>query len=152
MRACNRRILAPSDLFSHLPVCRKLTIDALEADNTQPVTDPPSGRLMQNILQSFGQFDNEQRAERSIRRMRRQAEAGRFLNPAHLGDRNNGKANRSMVFDEAAPSVRGMYKRIGDGHSQSDALKWQGRKYCDNDLRYPTHGRMMHVREYLPGQ
>jgi DNA invertase Pin-like site-specific DNA recombinase len=32
---------------------------------TQPVTDDPAGRLMQNILQSFGQFENEQRAERS---------------------------------------------------------------------------------------
>jgi site-specific DNA recombinase len=92
---------------------------------TQPVTDDPAGRLLQNILQSFGQFDNEQRAERSIRGMRRQAEAGRFLNPAPLGYCNNGKANPSMLVDEtSAPMVRGMYERIGDGHSLSDALKW----------------------------
>ena len=90
---------------------------------TQPVTDDPAGRLLQNILQSFGQFDNEQRAERSMRGMRRQAEAGRFLNPAPLGYRNNGKASPSMLIDERwAPLVRGMYERIGDGHSLSDAL------------------------------
>jgi DNA invertase Pin-like site-specific DNA recombinase len=77
---------------------------------TQPVTDDPAGRLLQNILQSFGQFDDKQRAERSISGMRRQAEAGRFLNPAPLGYRNNGKANPSMLVDQAsAPMVRGMY-------------------------------------------
>jgi site-specific DNA recombinase len=120
---------------------------------TQPVTDDPSGRLMQNILQSFGQFDNEQRAERSIRGMRRQAEAGRFLNPAPLGYRNNGKANPSMVFDEAtAPLVRGMYERIGDGHSLSDALKWarlQGlRGKRGSDIVIQTASKLMRNPAY----
>ena len=92
---------------------------------TQPVTDDPAGRLLQNILQSFGQFDNEQRAERSLRGMKRQAEAGRFVNPAPLGYKNNGKANPSLLVDEkSAPLVRGMYERIGEGRTLSDALDW----------------------------
>ena len=92
---------------------------------TQPVTDDPAGRLMQNILRSFGQFDNEQRAERSLRGMKQQAEAGRFVNPAPLGYVNNGKASPSLLVDEkSALLVRGMYERIGDGHTLSDALKW----------------------------
>ncbi len=57
--------------------------------------------------------------------MKRQAEAGRFVNPAPLGLKNNGKATPSLLIDQtSAPLVRGMYERIGDGHSLSDALKW----------------------------
>jgi len=91
---------------------------------TQPVTDDPAGRLMHNILQSFGQFDNEQRAERSLRGMKRQAEAGRFVNPAPLGYRNNGKKSPSLMQNEHSPLVRGMFERVAAGDGVVDALAW----------------------------
>ena len=99
------------------------TVELVSA--TQPVTDDPAGRLLQNILQSFGQFDNEQRAERSLRGMKRQAGTGRFVNPAPRGYKNNGKKSPSLVLDDQiSPLILGMYERIGDGHTLSDALKW----------------------------
>ena len=47
------------------------------------------------------------------------------MNPAPLGYKNNGKAIPSMLIDQtSAPLVRGMYERLGDGHTLSDALRW----------------------------
>jgi predicted site-specific integrase-resolvase len=60
------------DAVSYRMKLKVMRIELVAA--TQAVTDDPAGRLMQNILQSFGQFDNEQRAERSLRGMKRQAE------------------------------------------------------------------------------
>jgi DNA invertase Pin-like site-specific DNA recombinase len=92
---------------------------------TQPVTKDSAGRLMQNILQSFGQFDNEQRAERSLRGMKSQAESGRFVNPAPRGYKNNRKASPSLVIDAStAPLIRGMYERVAEGQSIKSALTW----------------------------
>ena len=92
---------------------------------TQPVTDDPAGNLMRNVLQSFAQFDNEQRAERSLRGMRDAAKSGRFVNPAPVGYKNAGnKSGPSLVQDESAPLVRGMFERVAAGDGVADALAW----------------------------
>jgi site-specific DNA recombinase len=102
---------------------RNLRVQLIAA--TQPASDDPQGRLMVNVLQSFAQFDNEVRAERSLRGMRQKALEGGFINPAPLGYKNNGKNKPSLVINEmVAELVRGLYERVASGDRLTDALEW----------------------------
>jgi len=43
---------------------------------TEPISDDSTGKLMENILSAFAQFDNDVRAERTVAGMRAALEAG----------------------------------------------------------------------------
>jgi hypothetical protein len=93
---------------------------------TQQTADDAVGRYMRRNLQCNAEFDNAVRAERSIRGMKAAAiERGRFVNPAPIGFRNNGKRSPSLLVDEkTAPLIRGMFEHVASGHTLNDALRW----------------------------
>lgn len=55
---------------------------------TEPIDDSPSGRLMEGILASMAQFDNDLKADRTRVGMKAAAERGRWCWQAPLGYRN----------------------------------------------------------------
>ena len=58
---------------------------------TEPIDESPSGRLMENILASFAQFDNELRTERTIGGMKALIEKGYLPWKPPLGYKKDGK-------------------------------------------------------------
>lgn len=58
---------------------------------TEPIDDSPAGRLMEGILASMHQFDNDQRAARTRAGLKAAAERGRWIWPAPLGYRTGSR-------------------------------------------------------------
>jgi DNA invertase Pin-like site-specific DNA recombinase len=83
---------------------------------TEPIDDTSTGKLMEGVLASFAQFDNDVRSERT-RAMRAALELGRWTFPAPLGYLNAPKwSGKSLVPDpERAPLVRQMFEDFASG-------------------------------------
>lgn len=64
-------------------VLAKMGIMLLSA--TEPIDQTLTGKLMENVLASFAQFDNEQRAERSRNGMAARAKEGCWVTTAPIG-------------------------------------------------------------------
>ncbi len=67
---------------------------------TEPIDDTSTGKLMEGVLASFAQFDNDVRSERTRAGMRAALELGRWTFPAPLGYLNAPKwSSASLVHD-----------------------------------------------------
>ena len=65
---------------------------------TEPIDDTSTGKLMEGVLASFAQFDNDVRSERTRAGMRAALELGRWTFPAPLGYLNAPKwSGKSLV-------------------------------------------------------
>ena len=75
---------------------------------TEPIDESPSGRLMEGILASMAQFDNDVRAERTTAGMKAAIERGRWVWRAPIGYVNGpGRSGPSLLPDpDRAPAVR----------------------------------------------
>jgi len=75
---------------------------------TEPIDESPSGRLMEGILASMAQFDNDVRAERVTAGMKAAVDRGRWVWPAPIGYLNGpARSGPSLVHDpERAAAVR----------------------------------------------
>jgi hypothetical protein len=84
---------------------------------TEPIDDTCTGKLMEGVLASFAQFDNDVRSERTRAGMRAALELGRWTFPAPLGYLNAPKwSGKSLVPDpERAPLVRQMFEDFASG-------------------------------------
>jgi site-specific DNA recombinase len=84
---------------------------------TEPIDDTSTGKLMEGVLASFAQFDNDVRSERTRAGMRAALELGRWTFPAPLGYLNAPKwSGKSLVPDpERAPLVRQMFEDFASG-------------------------------------
>ena len=92
---------------------------------TEPIDDTSTGQLMEGILASFAQFDNDQKAERTKTGMVAALQRGRWTFKAPLGYRNssNGTASSSLVLDpERAPLIRQAFEVYGAGHQTSQQV------------------------------
>ena len=58
---------------------------------TEPIDDSSTGKLMEGVLAAFAQFDNDQKAERTLAGMRTALEAGRWTFKAPLGTSTPGR-------------------------------------------------------------
>lgn len=52
---------------------------------TETIGESPEGKLMQNIIASFAQYDNDQRSQRTISGMKQAIKEGRWVWPSPLG-------------------------------------------------------------------
>jgi len=84
---------------------------------TEPIDDTSTGKLMEGVLASFAQFDNDVRSERTRAGMRAALELGRWTFPAPLGYLNAPKwSGKSLVPDpERTPLVRQMFEDFASG-------------------------------------
>lgn len=96
---------------------------------TEPIDDSPSGRLMEGILASFSQFDNDARSQRVTAGMQAAIDRGRWVWHAPLGYLNGRRGGPSLIPDpERAPAVRELFERCAAGvtgsalHAHAHAL------------------------------
>jgi hypothetical protein len=68
----------------------------------EPISDDPVGKLTENMLAAIGQFDNDQKAERTKAGMRAALGRGRWTWQAPIGYRNG---NRKMGEPSLVPEV-----------------------------------------------
>lgn len=87
--------------------------------------DSPSGRLVENLMASLAQFDNDARAARTRDGMAAGAAHGRWMWRPPLGYVSTGgiRGLPSLALDPtAAPLVRDAFRMVGGGMSKADAL------------------------------
>src|SRR6266849_1270896 len=86
------------DHFALRALLKSLGISLRSA--TEPIDDTSTGKLMEGVLASFAQFDNDVRSERTRAGMRAALELGRWTFPAPLGCLNAPKwSGKSLVPD-----------------------------------------------------
>lgn len=80
---------------------------------TEPIEETPTGRLMEGMLASYAQFDNEIRTERSVLGMRAALRAGRFIWGAPVGYNNIKIEDKGTItMSEKAPIVRASFEEV----------------------------------------
>ena len=83
---------------------------------TEPIDDTSTGQLMEGILASLAQFDNDVKADRTRDGMRAALDRGRWTHRAPLGYCNNGRSTPSLVPDpERATLVRQAFEEFSTG-------------------------------------
>ena len=94
---------------------------------TEPISDSSTGKLMENILASFAQFDNDVRSERTIAGMKAAIETGRWTFHPPLGylRQSDGTGKATIAPDpERAPLVRKAFDLCASGlHNKRDMLR-----------------------------
>ena len=91
---------------------------------TEQTDDSPAGRFLTTLLNAVGQFDNDNRTERSVAGMKSRLGAGRWVWVAPVGYLNGGRAEPSLIHDPArAPHVARMFDLVAGGHSKASALQ-----------------------------
>lgn len=93
---------------------------------SENLEDTPVGRLIENQLAGFAQFDNEVRTERSVNGMIAAVKAGRYVWGAPLGYINTGgRGTSNLAHDnpELVKLVRKSWEYIDTGYTQEEARK-----------------------------
>ncbi len=93
---------------------------------TENLEDTPVGRLIENQLAGFAQFDNEVRTERSVGGMMAAVKAGRYVWGAPVGYINTGgRGTSNLAHDkpEIVRLVRKSWEYIDTGYTQEEARK-----------------------------
>ena len=82
---------------------------------TEPIDDSPAGQLMETVLSGFSQFDNDIRAEHTVKGLRAAKQQGRVTHRAPLGYRNTGKTPSLEVDPERGPLVAEAFRLAAEG-------------------------------------
>jgi site-specific DNA recombinase len=92
---------------------------------TEPIDDTAVGMLMEGILASFAQFDNNQKADRTKAGMAAALERGRWVWVAPLGYKNGPKGGPSLIpDDERARIIKVAFESLGsEGTPVADLLR-----------------------------
>lgn len=109
---------------------------------TEPIEDTSTGRLMEGVLASFSQFDNDVRAERTVSGMKNALEAGRWTYKAPLGYLNSrdSQNSKTLAYDtEKAPLVKKAFELYSTGlYTKTEVLK----QVTDLGLRTMTGNKL----------
>src|SRR5207237_8997959 len=89
---------------------------------TEPIDDTSTGKLMEGVLASFAQFDNDVRSERTRGGMKAALELGRWTFLAPLGYLNAPRSSgKSLIPDlERAPLVKRAFQDFATGRFTKD--------------------------------
>jgi site-specific DNA recombinase len=92
---------------------------------TEPIDDTSTGKLMEGVLASFAQYDNDLKSERTKAGMKAAIERGRWTFVAPLGYLNSPKyAGASLVPDpERAPLVRQAFIDFAAGRFTKEEIR-----------------------------
>lgn len=102
------------------------------ASATEPMTDDPAGQLLENVLSSIAQFDNQVRAERTRSAMRSLAERGWWVFRAPVGfiaDRSADGCPTLRVDAETGTTIASGFAAFATGrmNSMQIADRWASR-------------------------
>ena len=94
---------------------------------TEPIDDSSSGKLMENVVAAFAQFDNDVRSERTIAGMKAALRKGRWPFPPPLGYQkaSSQSLSRELTHDPArAPLIARAFQMFSTGrHSKAEVLR-----------------------------
>ena len=93
---------------------------------TEHFDESSQGKLMESILASFAQFDNDVRAERTVAGMKAAIQAGKWTFKAPPGYFNTGRnASPSLIHDpDRAPQVKQAFELYASGvHTKQKVLE-----------------------------
>jgi site-specific DNA recombinase len=110
----------------HLDIRKQLSALGISLRSvTEAFDDSSQGKLMESILASFAQFDNDLRAERTVTGMKAAIEKGRWPFKPPIGYVCGGKACPSMLPDpERAPLIRLAFESFATGlHKPQQVLE-----------------------------
>jgi site-specific DNA recombinase len=98
----------------------------------EPIDDSPTGKLMEGVLSTFAQFDNDQNAERTKSGMQAAIGRGRWTFKVPLGYTNGVlRSDPSLLPDpDRAPFVREAFRQVADGRPVVDVLAWTNAAGC----------------------
>jgi len=83
---------------------------------TEQIDDSPTGKLSENVLASFAQFDNDVRAERTTSGMKERLKTGGWCWVAPLGYRNVTTGDSKIISpDEKAPLIKRLFEEYATG-------------------------------------
>jgi DNA invertase Pin-like site-specific DNA recombinase len=104
-------------------ILRKCGISLRSA--TEPVDDTSSGTLMGSILSVIAQYENDNKAERTVTGMRAAIEAGRWPFGVPLGYmRTSGRGSTIVPDSDRAPHVRRAFSMLSSGlHRKHEVLR-----------------------------
>ena len=91
----------------------------------EPIGDDPVGKLTENVLSAFAQFDNDQKADRTKAGMRAALERGRWTWLAPLGNRNgNTKIGEPSLVPEVqhGPVLTRAFDMVATGNDTATAV------------------------------
>ena len=122
---------------------------------TEPIDDTSTGKLMEGVLASFAQFDNDVRSDRTRAGMKAALELGRwtFLAPHRLSER----AEVVRQEPDAGPGTRAARARVrsrtsqrDDSRSKKSLLEHDRGRACARDVDWPlspqSFGQMLRNR------
>ncbi|HRF76256.1 MAG TPA: recombinase family protein [Chitinophagales bacterium] len=90
---------------------------------TEPIEETPTGRLMEGMLASYAQFDNEIRTERSVLGMRAALRAGRFIWGAPIGYNNIKIEDKGTItMSDKAPIVRVAFEEVAKNKEPAEVI------------------------------
>ena len=94
---------------------------------TEPFDESSQGKLMESLMASFAQFDNDVRAERTVVGMKAAIQAGKWPFKAPLGYRNGDRkpGSPSLILDpERGPLVKQAFELYATGlHTRKKVLE-----------------------------
>ena len=112
------------DRFDYDTVCYGLRAKGITIHSaTEPIAENPTGRLMEGVLASFAQFDNEIRTERCVLGMKAALREGRFVWMAPIGYENtqiNGRG--TIVVSEKAKIVRQSFEEVAKNEEPTEII------------------------------
>jgi site-specific DNA recombinase len=88
---------------------------------TEPIDDTSTGKLMEGVLASFAQFDNDVRSERTRAGMRAALELGRWTFPAPLGYLNAPKWSAASLLHD--PDRAALVKQVFEDYASGRFTK-----------------------------
>ena len=107
------------DTYQHLSLRTQLQqVGVTVRSVTEPVSEDPAGRLMETMLASFAQFDNEVRAQRTREGLRARAEQGLWTTRPPIGYVRvvDDLGNSNLVPDpDRSPFVRTAFELVAKG-------------------------------------
>jgi len=91
---------------------------------TENNEETPMGRLIRNMMGTLSQYENEQRAERTMNGMRQALERGNWCWKAPLGYRNIRKDGKAIIIpDENAVFIKEAFQLAATGHYSLENIR-----------------------------
>lgn len=111
------RFARDADDFGHYRRGLRISSGTSIVSATESITDDPSGRLLGTMLAGVAQFDNQVRAERTVRSMRQLQQAGYWTHQPPLGYVTARRDGKPILEAQpiAGPALADVFNRVAAG-------------------------------------
>ena len=113
------------NMSDHTDIVKFLTQNKIVLESaTEAISQTPEGKLMENMMASFAQFDNDQKSYRTRLGMIQAVKEGRRVHRAPLGYRNNKKDGEpSLIQTDEKIIIEKIFTDFSHGKKQHEIIK-----------------------------